>query len=229
MFSRSLTIGFALAAMIAGSSALAQFPVGAGPVTFNFATPQFVDPTLVLIFTAPGTKTASGSDLLSNPAIPYSAGTEVHSRILGANGGFLDINSLRIEFDYDDQISINPPPGPPTPGYVNWTVQSLQVINNHYDIVFVSAFPPFSAPINDNFNPGPSYPFTQSFAGLGITGSADALAAFVAQNPANNVKISTGSIGIERLSAVPEPGAIALVSGLGVTLGGWLLSRRRRK
>jgi len=222
-----LSIGFMLAGVLASTTAYAQVL----PITFNFSVPRPLDPPTLVIFTAPGTQTVGGIDLIGDQSVPFSAGTEVHSRIPGESGGILDIDALEVQFDYSGQISINPPPGPPTPGYVNWTVQSLLVTNNHYDIVFVSAFQPFSAPINDNFDPGPLYPTHTSFAGLGVTGDPTALAAFVLQNPANNVKISTVTIGQERKgnAAVPEPGAVALFGGAGFTLGGWLLARRRRK
>lgn len=216
---RFLTVIALAAAILTGAHLKAN-----AQITLDFATPEFLDPNVVIVFTSPGTQTVSGGDLISDPMIPFSPGVEVHSRIPGPNGGFLDINSLELQFDYSGVVSVNPV-APPTPGYTNWTVQSLSVGNNHYDIIFVRGNPQTSAPINDNFNPGPGYPSGESFAGIGVTGD---VVTFSQQNPPGNVKITVGSIGVERGgTAVPEPGAMAMCGGLGVTLGGWLVQRRR--
>jgi hypothetical protein len=216
-----------------------------GPITFNFFTPESLDPNKVISFTDTNTQTASGTDLVVHaPDFPTMKGIELHSRVPGDLPGTIrDITSLQVSFNYFD-------PDTHMPGMVDvqtfgstaiqtvydpWTVTGGLVNSQTGLYLFTFTQEMTSAPINDNYFVGPNYPHGgQSFATATVTGDDLDLSAFIAQNPAGNVKFTPNTTdGVDRgpadTIATPELGSVFSLGGLlaGGCTAMWIRRRRR--
>jgi hypothetical protein len=118
--------------------------------------------------------------------------------------------------------------------YDPWTVSGglVDFESGLYTFTFTEAAN--SAPINNNFVPGPGFPNNQSFATATITGDQGAEAVFADQNMAGNVLIVPGTLGGQdrlppAIVATPEFGSVFSLGGLlaGGCAAFWLRRRRR--
>jgi len=213
-----------------------------GPISLNFFTPEMVDPNKVVTFKNANSQNLNGSDLVvPAPNFPATKGVELHSAIPGAVAGSIhDITSFTLSFNYFDT-------GADMPGTVN--VQSFGAVSNFFNYdpwavsgglidpatglySFTFTEQSTSAPVNDNFVPGPNFPHNQSFATATITGDAADLSTFDMQNSLNNVVVTPGTVsGQDRLpAAVPTPefGSVFSLGGLLAAGVAALWLRRRR-
>lgn len=204
--------------MMAGHSANAQ-------ISLSFFEPELVDPNQVLTYVNPNAQSVNGSALIP-ASFPTTKGIEIHSAI-PSGGGIRDITELTLHFTYlSDDLSVQ---SLATSGYMPWTITSVTSVSGFYTVVLTETSPPpVMAPINNNYVPGGGNPFNQSFATLSVSGNASELTTFASQNANNGVSITPTGLGQTRF-AVPEPGAIALLSGLVVTAGLFSMTRLRRR
>ena len=195
-----------------------------GAVTLNFFVPEHLDPNNVVTFLNTNPRNVNGADLtVNNPLFPNVKGIEIHSAIPGAMSGTIqDINSLEISFNYDGNVvALSTGAITDSTTYAPWIVTGGldDPATSHYAFLFTKDAK--SAPVNNSFVPGPNFPNNQSFATATITGDDADLLAFDQLNARLNVRITPG------VSTVPEPGALALFTALGVT-GGLFAVRRLR-
>jgi hypothetical protein len=198
-------------------------PGSAQQIIFNFVQPANVDPPTVLTFTGITPVFSNGMALL--PMLPDTNGVELHAAIPGIMGGDVDVTQIKISFTYTGTVVLN---SQGTSPYAPWSAMDAVTGSTH--TLTLTALPGFpstgSAPINNNLNPDFGNQFHQSFAGIAVTGATADVQLFTTQNNTNTSVVYTPTLfGQERV--VPEPGALALLGGLGIGSGLIILRRRR--